>query len=78
MLNRVLLYLDYDRESGFGHISRSRAFIEAISTEGIEIFMCSRLNPLESEIEMGFLDQVNWVPHNQAEVMNFDLLYVDS
>lgn len=40
--------------------------------------MCSRLNPLESEIEMGFLDQVNWVPHNQAEVMNFDLLYVDS
>lgn len=78
MLSRVLLYLDYDQESGFGHISRSRAFIEAISIEGIEIFMSSKLNPHESEIEVGFLDHIKWIPCIQVEAMNFDLLYVDS
>jgi spore coat polysaccharide biosynthesis predicted glycosyltransferase SpsG len=76
--SRVLLYLDYDQESGFGHISRSRAFIEAISKESTEIFLSSRLNPFESQIEVGFLGGVKWITHSQVEAMNFDLVYVDS
>ena len=78
MPSKVLLYLDYNKESGFGHISRSRAFVEAISSEGTEIFICSASNPLQSEFEIGFLWRVNWIPHSQIETMNFDLIYIDS
>jgi spore coat polysaccharide biosynthesis predicted glycosyltransferase SpsG len=76
--SKVLLYLDYDKESGFGHISRSRTFVEAISSESTEIFMCSALNPLDSDLEIGFLGRVNWIPHTEIETMNFDLIYIDS
>lgn len=78
MTHRVLLYIDYDEQSGFGHISRSRTFIEAISSESTEMFMSSRLNPFLSENEMEFLKAISWIPYIQVEAMNFDLIYVDS
>lgn len=78
MTFRVLLYLDYDEKSGFGHVSRSRAFIEAVSEEGLEIFMCSSANPLADEAELPFLSGVNWIPSTQVDAMTFDMIYVDS
>lgn len=75
---QVLLYLDYDEHSGFGHVSRSRAFIEAIASHECDLFLCSRLNPLENEPQVDFLDQVKWISDDTIDFFHFDLVYVDT
>ncbi|MDO8646048.1 MAG: hypothetical protein Q7R42_05650 [Candidatus Planktophila sp.] len=75
---KVLLYLDYDEQSGLGHISRSRAIIEAVSNYATEIFLSSKLNPLEIESQIDFLNQTKWISHQEAELLHFNLVYVDT
>jgi len=75
---QVLLYLDYDAQSGFGHISRSRTIIETLSNCGAKIFLTSKLNPLEIELQMDFFDQIKWISHQEAQDLYFNLVYVDT
>ena len=70
--------MDYDEQSGLGHISRSRAIIETVSNYATEIFLSSKLNPLEIESQIDFLNQTKWISHEEAELMHFDLVYVDT
>jgi spore coat polysaccharide biosynthesis predicted glycosyltransferase SpsG len=75
---RVLLFLDYDHQSGLGHVSRSRAIIEVLSDFGADIFMTSKLNPTEVECQLDFLSQINWITEEEATTLKFDIAYVDT
>ncbi len=74
----MIFYLDYDEQSGLGHVSRSRAFIETVSIFTNELYISSKLNPLEIESQIGFLNQAKWISHEEAQLGRFDLVYVDS
>jgi spore coat polysaccharide biosynthesis predicted glycosyltransferase SpsG len=75
---KVLLYLDYDEQSGLGHISRSRAIIETLSSFTNKIYISSKMNPLDVEPQIGFLNEVKWISYEEAELIHFDLVYVDT
>ncbi len=74
----MLLHLDYNEHSGIGHVSRSRAIIETVSNFTTEMYITSELNPLEIESQLGFLNQAKWISHEEAELLHFDLVYVDT
>ena len=78
MTLRALLYLDYDVETGLGHVSRARGFIEALSTRPTEIYICSKLNPKTNEPQLDFLKQVTWVSYEMAKMSQYSLIYVDT
>lgn len=70
--------MDYDEQSGLGHVSRSRAIIETISSFTNELYISSDVNPFETENQLVFLNQPRWISHEEAESSHFDLVYVDS
>jgi len=72
------LYLDYDARTGFGHISRARGFLEAISPHASEIYICSNSNPKVNESQLDFLNHVTWVSYEMAKLLHHTLIYVDT
>ena len=78
MSYQILFYVDYDQDSGLGHVSRARAFLEALSDFGVQVTFSSNLNPIELEPQMEFLRGVTWVTPQAAARMSFDLLYIDT
>ena len=78
MALKVLLYLDYDKQTGMGHITRSKGFIEALSVHATEIYICCKLNPKIHEPQLEFLNHFNWVTLEEAKLQCFSLIYVDT
>ena len=78
MKYKILVYIDYDKDSGLGHVSRSRAFLEALSDYDAEVVFSSNLNPIELEPQIDFLRGMMWVSPQTAAKMSFDILYIDT
>lgn len=78
MKYKILVCIDYDKDSGLGHVSRSRAFLEALSCFEVEVFFSSNFNPIELEPQIEFLRGVMWISPQTAAKMSFDLLYIDT
>ena len=72
------MYLDYDQQTGMGHITRSKGFIEALSFYTTEIYICCKLNPKIHEPQLEFLNNVNWVTLKEAKLQCYSLIYVDT
>jgi spore coat polysaccharide biosynthesis predicted glycosyltransferase SpsG len=78
MTGPVLLYADFDKNSGIGHIARTQIFYHAISKFSNEIYLCSKSNPSEIKLQFDFLSKVKWLPIEHAKKMTFSLSYIDS
>lgn len=78
MNQEILLCLDYDESTGIGHISRSRAFIEAVSLFSPQIYISSRIDPVTCGPKFEFLQDCIWLTQQQATQKNFSMIYVDT
>jgi spore coat polysaccharide biosynthesis predicted glycosyltransferase SpsG len=75
---KILLYFDYDSQSGYGHISRTEAFFESINLNRFEVFFSSKINPTHSKVNFEFLNKGSWVDLQTAKQISFDLAYIDT
>jgi spore coat polysaccharide biosynthesis predicted glycosyltransferase SpsG len=78
MKKRALIYFDYDLQSGYGHISRTETFFEAINLNLYEVFVSSKINPTLSNVNFEFLKNTSWIDFDTAKQMSFDFAYIDS
>lgn len=78
MKKRALIYFDYDLRSGYGHISRTETFFEAINLNLYEVFSSSEINPTLSNVNFEFLKNTSWIDFDTAKQMSFDFAYIDS
>ncbi len=77
MNQKILLCFDFDENTGVGHVSRSRAFIEAMSFFSPQIYICSKINPVEYEPKLDFLRDCIWLTQQEAMQAHFSVIYID-
>jgi spore coat polysaccharide biosynthesis predicted glycosyltransferase SpsG len=70
--------VDFNQESGIGHLSRAQTFYEAAVKFSESIFLSCEVNPEQKLQELGFLQETKFL--NQEEIANqtFEVIYVDT
>jgi spore coat polysaccharide biosynthesis predicted glycosyltransferase SpsG len=77
-LKKILLYFDFNFQSGFGHLSRTEAFFDAISFREYEIFISCELDCSVLRGHFNFLQYVTWIDLQVAKRMSFEIAYIDT
>jgi spore coat polysaccharide biosynthesis predicted glycosyltransferase SpsG len=78
MKNKVLLCFDYDLTSGYGHLSRTEVFFDALPKDLYQVFILTEIDPILQKLDFTFLKDVIWIDIDKAKQMSFDLAYLDT
>ena len=70
--------VDFNRESGVGHLSRAQTFYEAALRFSDSIFLSCELNPHQKLQELDFLQKTKFLQTQEIAYHTFDILYVDT
>ena len=78
MKNKLLIYSDFNTESGLGHLSRAQTFVDAIDHDLYEIHLSSEVNPKNSGVKFRFLEKTIWKPFRETRTEKYSLIFIDT